>query len=114
MDGCRVSLGSFITSSFLPFSDLSPSLSVLTPQVYRRLFEEQVITTLQEIGEVNEVADQLETGMWCEMDIGNSVLLHDLYSLKLNDLVRTSAYSYTYSPRVGLGLGFWKGLARAQ
>merc|ERR1740130_898589 len=44
--------------------------------VYRRLFEEQVITTLQEIGEVNEVADQLETGMWCEMDIGNSVLLH--------------------------------------
>ena len=79
---------SCITSPCLPFSDLPRALP-LSFQVYRRLFEEQVITTLQEIGEVNEVADQLETGMWCEMDIGNSVLLHDLYSLKLNDLVRT-------------------------
>ena len=42
--------------------------------------------------------------MWCEMDIGNSVLLHDLYSLKLNDLVCTIALTLALALALALTL----------
>lgn len=55
--------------------------------IHRRLFEERLVTTLRYLGEINEISDQLETGFWFEADIGNTVQLYDLYSLKLHDLM---------------------------
>jgi len=54
--------------------------------MYRSMFEEGLIVALRHVSEGNEVTSSMESELWFELQLGSAVRLHQLSTLRLQDL----------------------------